>query len=138
MSYSIDLYCRTCTDSADMDVPSFAQGQLLEIVSNAKAIADACRVIYDSLPEGVRLELDIPNESLPWQWLEIHAEHDLTVRDEYGRMYDQCAAFYRCPCCDSSKVCELEKDHEGGHARKSKMSAAVSESQTSEAGKDRR
>jgi hypothetical protein len=107
-----DLYCRTCGEIHDLDWNHGGE----RIQSMIPLLPELVKIgpILDRLEEYF-YDLRYPSGLL--HFAKQHNGHDLIARDEYGKLFDACGEYYRCPCCDHPSHCKLPLKHEGDHGQ---------------------
>ncbi len=108
MSEYWDLHCETCDSRFGVD---------------AKSGNDALRVLWDNRLVLIsihgqscgRVSICVDyNNSVDFDWLQQHADHDVRVKSEYGYYDTDCGDIAACSCGLSS-WCRREMNHEGHH-----------------------
>lgn len=123
MSDEYDVYCRDC--DAHLRLQNVHQPQYIAaLVSQAPMLARFAERVRDfraylrTVPDStvdVQLTAGIADCPLDVGWFLEHEGHALAVRDEYGKLSDECGAHFRCPTCDMQERCRRPAKHEGVH-----------------------
>lgn len=124
MSCDYDVYCIDCDDAhgfRDANHEDRLMAGLCKLGPQIAAVAPLMRAI-DAIEGAIYIDahLHLQHDRYPidFAWFEVHGNHRLLVRDEYGRCTDECAEYYQCETCAHRKCCRRTKGHDGGHSDK--------------------
>ena len=129
VSTSYDVHCLDCNVSAGFDEATRANVEMHALATNGPALKRLAKVWAETLAAlhvgGGRAWLEPSirfRDTWGWAfnaaWWTEHGDHKLAVIDEYGRIDDECAAFFPCGACGHIKACKRPRGHEGEHADK--------------------
>lgn len=112
MSTDYGPYCVDCKEGFVIDNQRWPP----DVAALTKAMQPIAKVLLESLPEEYRVSrwYDGP---VDLAWFAKHADHNVVVWDEYGRIHPDCSERVACECCGSWYYCALQKGHEGPHAK---------------------
>lgn len=113
MSTSYQVWCKTCSESHDWDLDK-GEDLMRELVRHARSIAALVGLIEDAGGD-VCLKSSYGFGCVDVRWFAAHSEHELTVRDEYGRLDGECGEHVKCHSCPYSHRCKLARGHTGDH-----------------------
>ncbi len=127
MSCDYDVYCRTCKAALGMEECNHQSEEMAALVALAPALATLARAVAafemaeKTVPKStveVRATAGWRDQRFNLGWFVIHEGHALTVRDEYGKLIDECGAYYACEACKDQKNCKRTAGHAGNHGTK--------------------
>lgn len=115
MSTYYDIHCRTCDEGAGFRI-NHGDKQLLQLVNRIAQWAVLDDLINGPLNIDFKLWGDEGGglRSFP-AFAKAHLGHDVTLLDEYGRFFDKCGEWIKCPTCRSGAHCTLDRGHDGDH-----------------------
>jgi hypothetical protein len=87
-----------------------ADSFMRHLIEHAAIVAMLAPFLRDS-PESV--DFRVSYGQIDPSWFATHLDHDLVVRDEYGKIDGTCAKRYICPHCQTAHYCKLSFAHEG-------------------------
>lgn len=123
MSTDYDAYCLDCeehlglTNVRQSEIISAILIQAPRLARFAQQLRDfrkyLCTIKGNTVEVGVTAGItDCPFDV---GWFLEHEGHSLGVRDEYGRMLDECSVQFSCPTCRVHERCRRPVKHEGEH-----------------------
>ena len=110
MSCDYVVYCTTCSSRHPFNDANHQQDLMRSLIRYASAIGHLAPLL-DEAP----VDVQTPYGRLHPEWFAEHAEHELVVVDEYGRLENQCRANVICSHCTNIHPCLLDRDHDGDH-----------------------
>lgn len=123
MSTDYGFKCRECEVSVVIDnLRRDGIDTLKGVLSNLDAISIVIGIGNGSYP-GVIIALDGSyfarfQEAVGMAIKHRGLGHTVVVCDEYGREWDQCGDYWKCPTCKHCESCTLKEGHEGEHKPK--------------------
>lgn len=119
MSCSYEFRCLTCPAQWDGGDNSNHSGEeMARVLAQRYPLAVFGRIVNDINNDLERLfGLDWRRLGGMAEWFAEHATHDVRVFDEYGREWDRCGEWVKCPGagCHATNPCKLERGHDGDH-----------------------
>ena len=109
MSCDYNVHCRTCNDTHKYSDANHREDLMRTLINHRHAIAAIAPLIH----ETDNVEFKTFYGYIDVDWFDKHKEHELVVRDEYGRDIDQCSKDTRCPHCNHRDWCKLPINHDG-------------------------
>ncbi|HEY3493805.1 MAG TPA: hypothetical protein VGK73_03930 [Polyangiaceae bacterium] len=99
-----------------MDDANHARLLMGHLIKHRAAIA-ALEPVLSEAPETIEFRAFYGH--IDPTWFRLHLDHDLCVRDEYGKIDGTCGERFTCAECDRVHYCRLGQGHDGRHRVKS-------------------
>ena len=121
MSCDYDLWCLYCGDPHNFYDWNYGEKELHALLRYADFFAHMAET-WERLKKEPnvwlepRLTLQHDNHPVSPTWFQKHRGHKLAVRDEYGRIHDECAETFNCGECKNQRWCRRLKGHEPPHS----------------------
>lgn len=118
MSTDYDFHCVTCGSDCNLGDYNHAGAGLASVLAR-RADVEAAAAGLDALgASGVYQLGEHGDAGRVVAFFVRHRGHEVRVRDEYGRFWTDCGAWFACRECGHSRSCVLPKGHAGEHSDK--------------------
>jgi hypothetical protein len=116
MGTSYAPYCLDCDSEHYLDDYRDV-ASLQTVIKQAKSLAALAPLMADlhSTWADAAFYLNHQRDRIDFAWFAKHAEHRLTVRDEYGKCVEECGEYFPCGACGHRKRCMRLAGHDGDH-----------------------
>jgi hypothetical protein len=114
MSCSYDLHCIDCDAGFGVDW-NHGDNELARLWSVREALAKLAAVDLG----GVEVRHEYRDGHIALGFFATHKDHNVRIRDEYGRYVGDCREYVKCGECGTTGPCRQLHGHEGDHSRRS-------------------